>query len=79
MKVKIRYNTNYPERSPKKWRVIVNDVERLADEVEIKCSSYTSEDSMVIDGKEVKKFHISCTPHKLHEEKKLLNTKIILS
>jgi hypothetical protein len=62
MDVKIRFNTNYPNRSDKKWRAIINGVEQLVDEVEIRCESHSSEDIIEVDGKSVTKYHIACTP-----------------
>ena len=63
MQVKIRFNTNYPKRSDKKWRVIVEGFEHLTDDVQVLCESYTSEDTVIDDnGKKVQKFHISCNP-----------------
>ena len=65
MKVKIRFNTNYPKNSDKKWRVLLpngneQDVQHLTNEVEIECKSYTSQDIVKgDDGKDVEKFHIS--------------------
>lgn len=61
--VKIRFNTNYPKTSNKKWRVIVDGQQHLVDEIEILCSSYTSQDIVKgDDGQDVEKFHISCKP-----------------
>lgn len=70
MEIKIRYNTNYPERSDKKWRVIVclegSEIQHLVDEVEINCKSFTSEDVVKgDDGNLVTKYHISCKPKEL--------------
>lgn len=66
MKVKIRFNTNYPKDSDKKWRVIVGDVggdtEHLVDAVEVLCKTFTTEDIVVLDGEKVLKHHISCKP-----------------
>lgn len=64
--VKIRFNTNYPLNSDKKWRVIVDGFQHLTDEVQILCGSFTSED-VVPDGNggTVTKYHISCNPTKV--------------
>jgi hypothetical protein len=60
MKVQIRYNTNYPKSSDKKWRVLVEGTQHLVDHIEIKTDSWTSEDEMLDDkGNKIKKFHIS--------------------
>ena len=60
MDVKIRFNTNYPAKSEYKWRIIVDGIEHLVDEIEIKCKSYTTGDVMQIDGQDVMKWHITC-------------------
>lgn len=60
MLVQIRYNTNYPKSSDKKWRVLVDGTQNLVDSVEIKTDSWTSEDEVLDDeGNRIKKFHIS--------------------
>ena len=64
--VKIRFNTNYPEKSDKKWRLIVFGTEKLVDEIVLQCQSYTSTDT-IEEG--VIKHHISalCTQVKYEE------------
>jgi hypothetical protein len=64
--VKIRYNTNYPKTSDKKWRLLIANkeqkdyVQHLVDEIELKRPCFTSEDVVIgDDGNYVKKFHIS--------------------
>ena len=42
--IKIRFNTNFPSRSDKKWRVLVDDVQHLVDEIEISSKLFSSED-----------------------------------
>lgn len=66
MEVKIRFNTNYPERSDKKWRLLVFGTEKLVDEIILKCQSYTSTDTLE-NG--VIKYHISalCSQVKYEE------------
>lgn len=60
MEVKIRYNTNYPKINDKKWRLIINDVQHLVDEIEVNTICYTSEDIIKgDDGNDVVKYHIS--------------------
>ena len=60
MIVKIRFNTNYPKTSDKKWRIIINDNQTLVDEVEVNTMCYTSEDIVVgDDGNKIVKYHIS--------------------
>jgi hypothetical protein len=60
MDVKIRFNTKYPTASEHKWRIIVDGIEHLMDEIEIKCKSFTSGDLVNVDGQDVMKWHISC-------------------
>jgi len=64
--VKIRFNTNFPEKSDKKWRLIVLGIEKLVDEIILKCQSYTSTDTLE-NG--VIKYHISalCSQVKYEE------------
>lgn len=63
MIVKIRFNTNYPKNSDKKWRILVDGVQHLVDEVDIGCNSYTSTDKVLSDdGNEVIKYHLSTNP-----------------
>lgn len=60
MEVKIRFNTNYPNSSDRKWRIIINDMQHLVDEIEIQTISFTSEDIVKDDaGNEITKYHIS--------------------
>jgi hypothetical protein len=60
MEVKIRFNTNYPTKSDKKWRIIVDDVQHLVDEIEVNTISFTSEDTVKDDeGNDIVKYHIS--------------------
>jgi len=42
-KVKVSYNTNYPETSNQRWSVVVNDKQYLVDEIEMKDCKYTSQ------------------------------------
>jgi hypothetical protein len=41
-KINIRYNTNFPEKSQHKWRVIVDGIEHLVDNVRIETPTYTT-------------------------------------
>jgi len=38
MKIQVRYNTH------KKWRILINDVQHLVDEIEVDKPCFTSED-----------------------------------
>jgi hypothetical protein len=60
MDIKIRFNNTFPEKSDKKWRIIVDGIEHLVDEIEIKCKSFTSSDEIEIAGQFVLKHHITC-------------------
>lgn len=53
MDIKIRFNTSFPEKSDKKWRIIVDGIEHLVDEIEIKCKSFTSTDYITCNSKNV--------------------------
>jgi hypothetical protein len=62
MKVQIRYNTNYPKTSDKKWRVLIDGVQNLVDEIEINRPCYTSEDIVKgDDGTDIVKYHVSAS------------------
>lgn len=77
--VKIRYNTNYPIKSDKKWRVLVGDVQHLVDSIETRCKMFTTEDMVKgDDGTEVMKFHISCNAKAVEFQTKKGITKAIL-
>ena len=80
MKVQIRYNTNYPKTSEKKWRILIEDVQHLVDEIEVDRPCYTSEDIVKgDDGNDVVKFHISAKAENVlfqTKENKLISTVI---
>ncbi len=58
--IKIRFNTNFPTKSDKKWRVLVDNVQHLVDEIEVYSKLFSSEDSVIgDDGSEVIKYHVS--------------------
>jgi len=60
--VKIRYNTNFPSKSDKKWRVLVDETQHLTDEIEVHCKLYSTVDKVIgDDGQEVTKYHVSCS------------------
>lgn len=76
--VRVRYNTNYPESSDKKWRVLVGDTEHQVDEVETHCKTYTTTDDIVVQGREVTKYHVSCKARTVEFQTKRGKTKAIL-
>jgi hypothetical protein len=55
--VKIRFNTTYPSLSKYEWRLLIDGVENLVNEIRIEVPSYTS--SEFIEGIGMK-WHISC-------------------
>lgn len=66
---KIRYNTNFPQKSKFKWRLLWEEKQYLVDDIELYLPSFTSEDEVVgDDGNIVKKFHISCIPNSVEFE-----------
>ena len=78
MKVQIRYNTNYPKTSDKKWRVLIDGVQNLVDEIEVDRPCFTSEDIVKgDDGNDVVKYHISANAENVlfqTKENKLIAT-----
>lgn len=61
MKIQLRYNTPYPERSIYRWRLLKDGVEiALIDDVLFHIPTYTTEDEVEVLGKKVKKCHITC-------------------
>ena len=60
MDVKVRFYTNYPKTSDKKWRIIIKETQYLVDEIKINCPSFTSEDTVTGDnGEPIVKYHVS--------------------
>ena len=71
MKVQVRFNTNFPKTSDKKWRILINDVQHLVDEIEVDRPCFTSEDIVKgDDGNDIVKYHISVN----HAKDVLFNT-----
>lgn len=79
MEVKIRYNTDYPSKSPHKWRLLVDGIQHLVDAIDINCKSRTTEDKVELNGQEVLKYHITCNPKKVEFVTKKEVKKAILS
>lgn len=65
-KVKIRFNTNFPEKSPFEWRLIVDDVEYLVNSIVINTPCVTTKDYIEGIGE---KYHIATEADivKIHE------------
>lgn len=77
--IKIRFNTNFPERSDKKWRVLVDDVQHLVDEIEVNSKLFSSEDLVKgDDGSEVLKYHVSTFAKTIEFSTKKGQTKAII-
>lgn len=79
MDVKIRFNTDFPVKSHHKWRLIVDGVQHLVDDIELNCKCRTTDDILQIDGVEKEKYHISCKAKKLSFSTKKDTKKAILS
>ena len=76
---KIRYNTNFPEKSKHKWRLLWEEKQYLVDDIEIYLPSFTSEDEVVgDDGNMVNKFHITCIPNSVQFDESNGNFKAII-
>ena len=75
MDVKIRINNDFPEKSIHKWRLIVDGVQHLVDDIEINCKCRTTED---ITDKQLQN-HISCNAKKLSFSTKKEIKKVILT
>jgi hypothetical protein len=77
--VRVRYNTNYPATSDKKWRLLVGDVQHLVDEIELRCKAFTTTDIVKgDDGQDVTKYHISCKSKNVEFQTKKGITKAII-
>ena len=74
--VRIRFNTAYPLQSDKKWRLLVNDVEQLADHIEVEGKVFTTTEEVAEHGI---KHHISCNAKSIHvgEENKMIIVRIV--
>ncbi|SKA01512.1 hypothetical protein [Sediminibacterium ginsengisoli] len=74
--VRIRFNTAYPLQSDKKWRLLVNDTEQLADHIEVAGKVFTSTEEVTGHGI---KHHISCNAASIEveEENKQITVRIV--
>jgi len=79
MDVKIRFNTDFPTKSIHKWRLIVDGVQHLVDDIEVNCKCRTTQDIINVDGQEMDKYHLSCNPKKLSFSTKKETKKVILT
>ena len=73
--IDIRFNTNFPDKSKFEWRVIVDGVETLVNNVRINTPSYTS--STFIEGTGMK-WHISTKAETIIIDHALANNKIAI-
>jgi hypothetical protein len=62
MNVKIRYNTLATDTDVLRWRVIIDEVEYLVENVHINVPTFTTVDTVydAIRNEHVTKYHISC-------------------
>lgn len=59
--IQIRFNTNYPDKSDRKWRLLIDGQQDLVDDILILVPSRTSSEFVKgDDGQPVLKHHISC-------------------
>lgn len=71
MIVKIRFNTNFPSKSQYEWRLIVEGVEQLVNEIRVEVPCYTTSEFIEGHGQ---KWHISCDANEI-ELNDILNKK----
>jgi len=60
---KIRFNTEH-KSSELKWRVLIDEEEYLAKQINVNCPCKTSEDWILINDFPALKYHISCESEK---------------
>jgi hypothetical protein len=72
-KVDIRFNTNFPTKSQYEWRVLINGVETLVNNVRIETPCYTT--STFIEGQGMK-WHLSTEAESIDFNNTLSNNKI---
>lgn len=74
-KVDIRFNTNFPSKSQFEWRVLIEGVETLVNNVKINTPCYTT--SAFIEGHGMK-WHISTEANEIEFNNSLVNNKIAI-
>ena len=72
-KVDIRFNTNFPSKSQYEWRVLIEGIETLVNNVRIETPSYTT--STFIEGHGMK-WHLSTQANEIQFDNTLINNKI---
>ena len=79
LSAKVRFNTNFPQKSSKKWRIIIDGVEHLVDEIQSTCKMVSTEDIVKDEsGKNVFKYHISFNAKSIEFQTRKGITKAIL-
>lgn len=71
MLVKIRFNTNFPSKSKYEWRLLIDEVEQLVNEIRVEIPCYTTSEFIEGHGQ---KWHISCDAKEV-EVQDILNKK----
>jgi hypothetical protein len=74
-KVDIRFNTNFPSKSLYEWRVLIDGIETLVNNVEIEVPCYTT--STFIEGHGMK-WHISTNANEVEFDNSLITNKIAI-
>ena len=74
-KVDIRFNTNFPSKSQYEWRVLIDGVETLVNNVVINTISYTT--TAFIEGHGMK-WHLSTEANSVEFDNTLPNNKIAI-
>lgn len=72
-KVDIRFNTNFPSKSQYEWRVLIDGVETLVNNVRIEIPCYTT--TTFIEGQGMK-WHLSTEANNFEFDNTLVNNKI---
>jgi hypothetical protein len=72
-KVDIRFNTNFPSKSQYEWRVLIDGVETLVNNVRIETPSYTT--ATFIEGHGMK-WHLSTEATEIEFNNTLITNKI---
>ena len=74
MVVKIRFNTNYPSKSQFEWRLILDGVEHLVNDIRVEVPCYTTSEFIEGHGQ---KWHITCDAKDVKFEDKIKKIAII--
>ncbi len=74
MVVKIRFNTNHPSKSQFEWRLILDGVEHLVNDIRVEVPCYTTSEFIEGHGQ---KWHITCDAKDVEFEDKIKKIAII--